>query len=116
MPVNACARMQDPVAGSRAGDLVKLCNEPHHWKLNQAFQAAGAPALEGGGVLGELPVRHCILHPASMKPRTVWLWVEPVCAGRRCREGCSAGLDVVNALTPPSPAIQMQVVRRCWRR
>ena len=48
---------QDPVAGSRAGDLVKLCNEGHHPSLNQLFQAAGTPALEGGGVMGEPPAQ-----------------------------------------------------------
>lgn len=46
--------MQEMVTGSRAGDLIKLCNEPHHAGLNQTFHAAGAPALEGGGVLSEL--------------------------------------------------------------
>lgn len=49
--------MQDPVAGSRAGDLVKLCNEGHHPSLNQMFHAAGTPALEGGGVMGEPPAQ-----------------------------------------------------------
>lgn len=37
---------------ARAGDLIKLCIEKYHPGLNQMFQAAGTPALDGGGVLG----------------------------------------------------------------
>jgi hypothetical protein len=50
------------VAGSRAGDLIKLCNEKHHATLNQTLQAAGTPALEGGGVMGEPPAQTCSQH------------------------------------------------------
>ena len=42
---------------ARAGDLIKLCNEKFHPGLNQAFQAAGTPSLEGGGITGG-PLRH----------------------------------------------------------
>lgn len=43
---------QEMVLGARAGDLIKMCNDKYHPQLNQAFQAAGTPSLEGGGVFG----------------------------------------------------------------
>ncbi len=41
---------QDMVTGTRAGDLVKLCNEKFHPGLNAALAASGSPSLEGGGI------------------------------------------------------------------
>jgi hypothetical protein len=104
---------QDPVAGSRAGDLVKLCNEGHHPALNQMFQAAGTPALEGGGVMGEPPAQDWTCHFSTLSV-AIAVCIVPGQQGQWQRGG---GPGTVEHLTEPaSDFAQLRAVRQCWRR
>ena len=108
---NASAYVQEPVAGSRAGDLIKLCNEKHHATLNQTLQAAGTPALEGGGVTGEPPAQTRSQH--TCPTQTMAVVMHPVL---ELEEQCPARGGCVMLTLPSVSAPQWRAERRCWRR
>lgn len=64
------------VTGTRAGDLVKLCNEKFHPGLNAALAASGSPSLEGGGIASArapAPARSPPPPPTRPPPHTLTL-------------------------------------------